>query len=340
VHWTLHPATELDAFRDAWEALNAAGPRSPLLEPEFVGPLLTHFGTGRERLGVYGPPDSPAAMALLQPGKRGSWQTFQPSQAPIGLWLAQPALDMGVVLGGLLGTLPGIPVSLGITQQDPDLHPRPQPSRHLRTQDYISTARVTITGSFEDYWSARGKNLRHNLKRQRKRLDREGVTSRLEILTEPGDVASAIEDYGRLEGGGWKRERGTAVHPDNPQGRYYRSMLESFCSRRCGLIYRYRYGDRVVASDLCVLRGGTLVVLKTARDAEQKVTSPALLMRQAALESIFSNGLFRVVEFYGRVMDWHEKFTGEIRTMYHATYDRWPLLRELSRFGRVGLGKS
>jgi CelD/BcsL family acetyltransferase involved in cellulose biosynthesis len=305
VHWTLHPAIELDAFRDAWEALNAAGPRSPLLEPEFVGPLLTHFGTGRERLGVYGPPDSPAAMALLQPGKRGSWQTFQPSQ-----------------------------------QQDPDLHPRPQPSRHLRTQDYISTARVTITGSFEDYWSARGKNLRHNLKRQRKRLDREGVTSRLEILTEPGDVASAIEDYGRLEGGGWKRERGTAVHPDNPQGRYYRSMLESFCSRRCGLIYRYRYGDRVVASDLCVLRGGTLVVLKTARDAEQKVTSPALLMRQAALESIFSNGLFRVVEFYGRVMDWHEKFTGEIRTMYHATYDRWPLLRELSRFGRVGLGKS
>jgi hypothetical protein len=198
---------------------------------------------------------------------------------------------------------------------------------------------VTITGSFEDYWSARGKNLRHNLKRQRKRLEREGLSSRLEILTEPEDVAGAIEDYGRLEGGGWRHELGTAVHPDNAQGQYYRSMLESFCRAHRGLIYRYWYGDRVVASDLCVHLDGTLVVLKTARDEEQKVTSPALLMRQEAMEAIFDSGLFRVVEFYGRVMDWHEKFTREIRTMYHATYDRWPLLHRLGRVGRIGGGR-
>lgn len=69
--------------------------------------------------------------------------------------------------------------------------------------------------------------------------------------SEPDDIAQAIADYGLLESAGWKAEGGTAIHPDNAQGRFYRAMLENFCRQGRGRVYRYRFDDKVVAVDLC-----------------------------------------------------------------------------------------
>ena len=74
----------------------------------------------------------------------------------------------------------------------------------------------------------------------------------LDVVSRPEDVAQAIADYGLLETAGWKAEGGTAISPDNAQGRFYRNLLERFCSVGKGAIYRYRFDDRVVAMDLCM----------------------------------------------------------------------------------------
>src|SRR4030095_896369 len=129
---------------------------------------------------------------------------------------------------------PGLVLSIGVTQQDPDCAVRPAASHRLRTLDYIQTARVPVAGTFEDYWNKRGKNLRHNMKRQRAKLENDGVKLRLEVMTRAADVGQAIEDYGRLEGAGWKAEYGTAITAGNAQGRFYRAMLESFCNAGAG----------------------------------------------------------------------------------------------------------
>ena len=47
-----------------------------------------------------------------------------------------------------------------------------------------------IAGSFDDYWNARGKNLRQNMKKQRAKLQKDGVATRLETLTRAEDVAA------------------------------------------------------------------------------------------------------------------------------------------------------
>jgi hypothetical protein len=73
----------------------------------------------------------------------------------------------------------------------------------------------------------------------------------------------------------------------------------------------------VAASDLCLVRNGMLVVLKTTYDETLKPLSPALLLREDELQWIFAQGNIHVVEFYGRVMDWHRKLTDDVRTMYH-----------------------
>ena len=332
--WRVVPATELTARPDhleRWRRLHRESAGSPLLAPEFVLPLLAVFGTGREVLAWHERDGETDVMAILTPSRPGAWNTFQPAQAPVGLWLQRDAGTRGASLPGLLRALPGAALMLGVTQCDPMLMDRPaQADAGLRTMDYIETARVTLPASFDDYWNTRGKNLRANLRKQRKRLQDDGVPTRLQASRAPHEMAAAVEDYGRLESAGWKAKDGTAVSAGNDQGRFYRAMLEAFAAMDATCVYRYFIGERLAAMDLCVEGGGCIVVLKTAYDEGiGNGLSPALLMREEATRDIIEARRFERIEFYGRVMEWHLRWTGEVRTMYHLNAYRWPWLGRL-----------
>ena len=334
--WTLYPASQFPAFAGRWQQLNAEGAKSPLVEPDFVAPLLTQFGDGKELLAVYEQGGSAQAMTIVVERAPRMWETFQPSQAPVCLWVQRAgtgaALERSALLSSLMRSLPGCPMVLGATQLDPELAPRPGDAGALRTMDYIQTARITIAGSFDDYWNARGKNLRANLKKQRNKLAKDEVETRMQIVRAPEDMAQAVADYGRLESAGWKAQGGTAIHPDNAQGRFYQAMLEGFCRRGAGSVYRYWFNEQLVAMDFCIEGDDCIVVLKTTYDESiPNSLSPTLLMREEATRQIFDEARFARLEFYGKVMDWHTKWTDEIRTMYHATCYRWPALLGLKQ---------
>lgn len=331
MNWTVVPARDFAQHAARWQRLHGAGPASPLLAADFVQPLLDVFGTGRELLAWHGRGDDTDAMTIVTPGRPGVWNTFQPAQAPVGLWLQRDTRPADGLLAGLLRALPGPALMLGLTQCDPMLMARPAGGRSF---DYIETARITLQGTFDDYWNARGKNLRNNLKKQRNRLRQDGIAPRLEIVRDPALMAGAVADYGRLETSGWKASEGTAVAADNDQGRFYRAMLEAFARRGAASVYRYWFdgadGPHLAAMDLCVEGGGCIVILKTAYDeALGPQLSPALLMREEATRGLFDAGRFERIEFYGRVMEWHTRWTDEIRTMYHLNGYRWPLLGRL-----------
>jgi len=328
--WTLVPASQFGAHAMDWAELHAAGDASPLLAPDFVAPLLLECATGSELLACYRHAGRIAAMTVVLPHGRAGWTTFQPPQAPIGLWLQRPGLDRSALADALLRRLPGYPLVLGLLQCDPLLAPRPPDAGSAATLDYIDTAAITLAGSFDDYWEARGKNLRANLKKQRARLAREGIATRLEVLRAPHEMAAAVADYGRLESTGWKGQQGTAVNAANEQGRYYRAMLEAFCARGAGSVYRYWFGEDLVAMDLCVENDEQIVILKTAYDETVAAgLSPALLMREEQVRQLFDEGRLARIEFYGRVMEWHQRWTSEVRTLYHINFYRWPALRRL-----------
>jgi hypothetical protein len=61
-----------------------------------------------------------------------------------------------------------------------------------------------------------------------------------------------------------------------------------------------------------------------------------MLMRQEAFEQIFADGRFRRIEFYGKVMDWHTKWSDDIRTLFHVTCARWAALWKVRRLLRRG----
>jgi CelD/BcsL family acetyltransferase involved in cellulose biosynthesis len=329
VTWQFIPIERFQEHAVTWRDLNVRSAKTPLLDPRFVLPLIESFGVGDELLGLSGPLERPHAMGIFRRTNRFAWQTFQPANAPLGAWLCEADQSPGDVLASLCGSLPGQSLLVGLTQLDPDIHPRPDSQGRLRTVDYIKTARIEIEGSFDDYWNSRSKNLRHNMKRQTNRLKRDGIDVRFETLSAPQDMCRAVADYGALEQSGWKAEMDTAVRADQAQGQFYKSMLSTFAADGQAAVYRYFYGESLVASDICIEGDDCMIVLKTAHDHSLKGTSPAQLMRFEIFRQAFDSGKIRRIEFYGPVMDWHLRWTEEVRTIYHLNYYRWPWVASL-----------
>lgn len=317
MNWQIFSANEFESHRQAWDTLNARSGNTPLLDSRFVLPLLTYFGTKRESLAVCTSNGEICCMTIIVKVRAGVWETFQPSQAPIGCWVQTDTLNATALGESLRKALPWNCLLLGITQQDPSLASRPKKKARLNTIDYIETARVNVDGTFEEYWSKRGKNLRQNLRRQRNRLGREEVETKLELIQDPPSIHEAVEKYGILESAGWKSESDTAIHVDNAQGHFYSEMLKNFSETGQATIFQYFYDNEIAATDLCILGGGSIIILKTTYDESITTSSPAMLMREDAFNYIFSNRIAQQIEFYGKVMEWHTRWAEDIRTMYH-----------------------
>ena len=299
------------------------------MESAFLQPALDAFGNGTELLCLCHTNGRLCAAAIVQHGTRGMWQTFQPSQLPLGAWLSDESVDPVSACNTLLAKLPGFSLGIGVTQLDMHFQPRPSDGPKVRTHDYIQTAWVDIEGSFETYWEARGKNIKQNTRKQRNKLKTDGTTTRLECITDATKVPQAIADYGLLESAGWKTADGTAIHPTNSQGKFYQKMLENFCQSGRGRIYRYWFGDKVVAMDLCICDDHTIVILKTTYDESYKTVSPSTLMRQDEFQHLFEEARFQRIEFYGKVMEWHTRWTLNARAIYHANVYRHALVGHL-----------
>ena len=167
------------------------------------------------------------------------------------------------------------------------------------------------------------------MRKQRNKLNSDGVKVSLDVLRDKDDVLDAIGQYGILETSSWKSEEGTAVSLENEQGHFYKALLESFCRVGRGVIYRYRFGDQVAAMDLCIKSDERLVILKTAYDSSNKGLSPAFLMREEQFQSLFAERAIRRVEFFGKLLEWHMRWTEHSRTLYHANIYRHSLIPKL-----------
>jgi len=337
IDWSNLPGLSLEkdpALLAHWDRLNAARGDLPFLAGRAVCTALRTLGQGKERLLIGSHGADVVAMFMLLPQDKLRWQTFQPSQVPLGAWVAIRDVCLQDLARSLLRGPLGFCLGLSITQIDPVVAPRMPDAPDNLHSDYIDTGWIDLLGSFDAYWSARGKNLRQNMRKQRVKLAADGVKLTLRVLRDHADMAPAVARYGRLESAGWKAQHGTAIHPDNAQGRYYRELLEQASLSGEAVVYEYLFDERVVAMNLCLQRKGVLIVLKTTYDESIQSLSPAFLLREAELQELFAQGQIRRLEYFGRLMDWHTKWTEHKRTLYHLTQYRWPLLKRLTQARR------
>lgn len=305
-----------------WIALYEECGRTPLLHPDYLLAALREYGGSDTRLLSCKDDDKLLAATVLCTDGPFRIGTFQPSQAPIGFWLQRPDFSTAQLLAALAATQPPWRLVLSLTQQDPDLLARPEDSAKLVTSDYIETARITICTSWSDYWQARGSNLRQNIRKAKNRLEKAGMQFELRTLTAESEMSEAVRIYGEIESRSWKASEGTAVSPDNDQGRFYADLLRSFSRRGKVRCYQLLIDGQVAATDLCVLGDEEIVILKTTFNEQYKEFSPAFLMREAAFSRLFEDDQCKRIEFYGRLMEWHTRWTDETRLMYHTTLFR------------------
>jgi len=220
-------------------------------------------------------------------------------------------------------------MTMGITQQDPRFASRTVATPAASTIDYVSVPWIDMEGTFEDFWAARGKNLRQNLRKQRRRLEEQHGAATFEVLRKPAELHQALLDFAGLESVGWKAAGGSAIAIDNAQGRLYARVLAEFGAAGTAIAFRLSVRGRVIAVNFGLLDDVSVVILKTTYDETFKALSPGQLLHEQAFEWLFRNMAGRRIEFYGKTMDWHARWTDNSRMLFHVNVYRWAWLRAI-----------
>lgn len=331
--WRTLPAAALSGSADLrthWDRLNDERGGVPVLCSTMVVTALEVLGSGVEQLLVAEAGGSVMAMVVASPTGHLRWGTFQPSQMPLGAWVASTTLQPVDLARSLLRGPLAPSLLMSFTQLEPRIAARAADLPDTLGLDYVDTGWIDLDGDFETYWQGRGKNMRANHRKQRNRLAASGTDVQLRVIRDPSQVGAAVSRYAEIEARSWKAREGTAIQEGNTQERFYRALLERLSSEGAAAVYEYWFGDDQVASNLVIERGSVMVVLKTTYDDAFGAYSPAFLLREAELQQLFAEGRIRRLEFYGRLMEWHLRWTDKSVRLYHVTTYRWPLLKALS----------
>lgn len=332
IAWQFGKPTKVLELAAEWDALVVGNGYPTFLGATFINHAVEAFGCERGltvcgRIG-----NRLVATGVIVRHAGGRWVCFQPSQLPLGAWVMDRQLSWGEVLPSLISALPGLGLSVSLTRQDPKLVGRPNSVPAVEILDYVETGWIEVEGSFEDFWQSRGKNLRQNLRKQRRKLEEQGQALTFDYLTKPADVDAAFVEFAALESAGWKAAEGSAICVDNNQGLFYRKLLADFAARGEAFAFLLSLSGKPIAVDFGVRDPDTMVILKTTYDETLKAVSPAQLLHERAFELVFRDRLARHIEFYGRVMEWHQRWTDQSRMLFHVNSYRWPFLRELREF--------
>jgi hypothetical protein len=340
--WVFQSARDtFDDHRERWDEINKRCGNHILLDSAFVSSLIRHFASSETLLGISEDGGKPG-MVILEKVRLGFWQTFQPSQGPLGLILVGNDNGVQKQIATLMADIPGYCVGFSVTQQDPDFTAFGNLDHSPTTEyrDYAETSRIILAGDFGEFWKQTGRYFVDDLRRQTRRLEEKGIHMDFLAERDPGNVAECIRDYAKLEESGWKGREGTAVTAEGPQGLFYKELLEKFCSRGEGVIYRLSFNGSVVASDLCLERNGMTVVLKIAYDENLQGISPGKFIHREILKLLFEEGKTRALEWYGRIHEWQRRLGSSARTMFHVNFYRnaWvPVARRLIKETRTKL---
>ncbi len=312
--WSLLPIRgDLGPFKPIWDALNAelCG-ANPYFDSGFIEPLLEHFASGRECLCVHTEAGEVDALLIAAPARGGKWSLFVPHQAQIAPIMARRP----EVLKSLMPVMPGWVLGMDMLYQDPQASPLAGQGSVLPCvcSPHAHTMGIHIDDAFTDYWSGRSGKLRNNVARRLRRIKDAGIRLRLERLAAPDEMQSAVARFGEMESKGWKGVAGTAVHPENAQGRFYADVMARFALKGMATVYQLYFNDELVAMQLCIASKAMLVLLKTTYDESQAAYSPGRLLLYALLEEEFSRKAVHDVEFYTNA---------DQDQLAWATHDRW-----------------
>lgn len=336
----LSPLAEVSSrFWEDWDTLNTDyGNRHPLLQARMVRLLTEHFPSGLDVLSIM-QDGSPAALMLVKkPAKK---LTKAPRLIRAGYLPAQSQIALAQVHPDCVNLSQKLFQALPLTSQRFDLlfvdslhQSRLAEAEGAERSTRALDMAISLNGDFEDYWNTRPKTLKKNISRYKNRVKREIGDLRFEVVRDPETVLTAVDRYGILESEGWKGANGTALHPDNKQGRFYRALLHEYATTDEAIVFELYHQDRLVASRLTVHNARMLVILKTTFSEDYKRHAVGRLLLYKVIEHLFAEGNMEQIAFYTNATPEQLEWATESRPTYNISFYRYPCLARASRFLR------
>lgn len=333
--WSFYPAAYFSDIAAKWQSLCDKTTGSPVLSADFVATALKHFGKGDELVCLAENSEGIVAGAVLTRINPLIWQTFQPSQMPLGPWLQNRDASLADTAASLLRQLPGPAIVLGVTQIDPDFYPVEVRPNYLIINS-ILTGRIVMAADLKSHMSSGSvaenpKLAAELMRRMRKAEKNHGVVS-LKVETTPESAKDFVNHYAAIESRGWKGDEGTALVPDDQQARFYSDLMSRFARRSNARMYTLRFGELAVAQQIAVTGSEVMVLLKTTYEPEFRSLGPGVIQMYKIIEDAFvTNRAPRVIELYGPFNDSQKLWVKNEhkRMVYHANIYRFSQLQNL-----------
>lgn len=301
----------------------------PLLNQDFLRPVLKHFANGDTRLLLAYSGGELQFVTFVEVSRLGTWRTLAPSQLPITplLWAGTNVRIGGISDAPLI--VDGRPLlSLDLLHFDDRYLPRVEADeRLLEVNWYSETTSITCDCSFSTYWSARSKKLRDNIGRYQRRVDKDGLKMELRQCTEPDEIGEALSRYSALETAGWKGRAGTAIEVASRQGMFYSDVLSNFARRKEAVIFELVFNNEIVASRIGVRCGGLVVFLKTTYDENYSRYAPGRLLLFGVIKHFFDTKAATCLEFYTKATPDQAQWATDLRPIRHVCIFRHEWLR-------------
>jgi CelD/BcsL family acetyltransferase involved in cellulose biosynthesis len=170
---------------------------------------------------------------------------------------------------------------------------------------------VPVDGPFEEYMGGLERKFRKEIGRLWRRLEERGDAH---VSYEDGSerLDDLLADGFRLEGSGWKTERGTAIRSDPTVERFYREVARWAAERGWLRLAFLRLDGRAIAFDMCLEHGGAFYVLKGGFDVEERRAGPGTVLTHHGIERAFELGLDSY-ELLGQADDYKRSWTSRTR---------------------------
>jgi hypothetical protein len=307
--WAVIGSQQLgQAWWNSWDALNTAHLEGhPALRSHTVRTLIKYFGpsgiVGAQLRSAAGP----VVQTLLHPSAPGRWRVFCPSQSPIGLLVFdRNVVESATALRALFTSLSYLALEIVLPRQDPAFSLlEAQKSSLIEDSGAWTTVTIHSVDGFESYWRQRPKELQDNVRRRARRAERDGLVVRNARVKNSALVANAVDRYGELESRGWKGAEGSALHPTNVQGRFYRELLSTLAESGSGEVWELYLNDRLAASRLLISGPTMFIVLKTTHDEAFRQYAVGHIQLYELLRELLNDEKAKPIELYtNATRDW------------------------------------
>jgi CelD/BcsL family acetyltransferase involved in cellulose biosynthesis len=151
---------------------------------------------------------------------------------------------------------------------------------------------LDLPGSFEALLAARSRNLRSQVGRRRRRLEREGDLVLRAVRGGPS-LERDLAAFFALEASGWKGREGTAIAADPALLDLYRGFAERSSGEGWFRLYMLELDGRLVAAEYGCALDSCGYLIKTAFDEDLARFAPGFVLGAGVLEACIEAGLAR-----------------------------------------------